>query len=114
VAVLKRFVVDEDSMRPTLEPGDGLVAVPLRRARVGAICVVRSPACPSMWLVKRVVAGPGATVEAGGTTWVVGDGEMFVLSDDRSITRADSRRFGPLPCRGAYRVVLRVPRRLMG
>ena len=41
------------------------------------------------------------------------DDTMSVLSDNRTVTLADSRSFGPVPIAGSYRVVLRVPRRLM-
>jgi signal peptidase I len=111
---LRRFVVAEDSMRPALDPGDGLLAVPLRRPRRGSICIVRRPGDGDLWLVKRIAGVPGDVVEVDGRRWPVGDDEVFVLSDDRAVTTADSRRYGPLPRRGAYRVVLRVPRRLLG
>lgn len=113
MALVRRFVVAEDSMRPALEPGDGLLAVPLRRPRKGKICVVRQPGSTDFWLVKRITAVPGEVVEVEGRHWRVGDDEMFVLSDDREATDADSRRYGPLRSDGAYRVVLRIPRQLM-
>jgi signal peptidase I len=109
VGLLRRFVVAEASMRPALEPGDGLLAVPLRRPRRGRLCVVRRPGGGDLWLVKRIAGVPGDVVEVDGRRWPVGEGEVFVLSDDREVTRADSRRYGPLPVAGAYRVVLRVP-----
>ena len=111
MAVLKRFVVAEDSMRPTLAPGDGLVALRTRRPGVGTICILRSPGSPGTWLVKRVAAVAGECVHVDGRAWQVGAAEVFVLSDDRRVTVADSRRFGPLPVDDIYRVVLRVPRR---
>lgn len=98
-------------MRPALEPGDGLLAVPLRRPRTGQLCVVRrpDPGSDEFWLVKRIAAVPGEVVEVEGRRWTIGAGTMFVLSDDRDVTTADSRRYGPLPIEGAYRVVVRVP-----
>lgn len=101
-------------MRPALEPGDGLLAVPFRRPRRGQICVIRRPGGDDFWLVKRVAGVPGDVVELDGRRWSVGDGEVFVLSDDPTVTTADSRRWGPLPSDDASRVVLRVPRRLLG
>lgn len=98
-------------MRPALEPGDGLLAVPLLRPRRGSLCVVRRPGADEFWLVKRVTGVAGDVVEVDGRRWTVGEGEVFVLSDDPAVTTADSRRYGPLPARGAYRVVLRVSRR---
>jgi hypothetical protein len=87
-------------MEPTLVDGQGLIAVPSDSARVGQLRCVEHPGRPEFWLVKRV-------------SEVHGDGTMSVLSDNRTVTMADSRTFGPVPIAGSYRVVLRVPRRLM-
>lgn len=95
-------------MRPALEPGDGLIAAPMRRPRTGRLCVIRRPGDDDFWLVKRIAGVPGDVVEVDGRRWPVGEGEVFVLSDDREVTRADSRRWGPLPSAGAYRVLWRV------
>jgi hypothetical protein len=85
-------------MEPTLVDGQGLVGIPTRRARVGEIRCLPHPHRPEFWLVKRVSD--------------VHDGEtMSVLSDNRSVTLADSRSFGAVPIAGSYRVVVRVPRR---
>jgi hypothetical protein len=87
-------------MEPTLVDGQGLVAVTSGRACVGQLRCVEHPQRAGFWLVKRV-------------SEVHGDGTMSVLSDNRKATVADSRSFGPVPIAGSYRVVLRVPRRLM-
>ena len=87
-------------MEPTLVDGQGLVAVPWPRARVGQIRCLQHPQRPGFWLVKRVDE-------------VHDDGTMSVLSDNRESTRADSRTFGPVPVQDSYRVVIRVPRRFM-
>lgn len=87
-------------MEPTLVDGQGLVAVPTRRAAPGQLRCVEHPRRPGFWLVKRV-------------SEVHPDGTMSVLSDSAEATMADSRSFGPVPIAGSYRVVLRVPRRLM-
>lgn len=114
VRLLKRFVVVERSMAPALQPGDGLLAVPLRRPRVGRVVVLRRPGADEVFLVKRIAGVDGDVVELDGRTWAVGPGEVFVLSDDREVTRADSRTYGPLPTAGAWRVALRVPARWLG
>lgn len=93
---VRRFVVVEDSMRPTLNPGDGLLGVRPARARRGQLRVFRDPTLPTRWLVKRVggIHGSGrtATFEA--------------LSDNpRAPGVVDSRRFGWVPVSGSYRVV---------
>lgn len=87
-------------MEPTLVDGQGLVAVPTRSAEVGQLRCLEHPSRPGFWLVKRVAE-------------VHPDGTMSVLSDNQDVTRADSRSFGPVPVAGSYRVVIRVPRRLM-
>jgi hypothetical protein len=87
-------------MEPTLVDGQGLVALPSRRAKVDQLRCFEHPQRPGFWLVKRV-----AEVHA--------DGAMTVLSDNSRATIADSRSFGPVPVAGSYRVVLRVPHQLM-
>jgi hypothetical protein len=87
-------------MEPTLVDGQGLIAVRSKSARVGQLRCLEHPDRPDFWLVKRVSA-------------VHADGTMSVLSDNRDVTMADSRSFGPVPIAGSYRVVLRIPHRLM-
>ena len=87
-------------MEPTLVDGQGLIAVRTGTARVGQLRCIEHPHRPDFWLVKRV-------------SEVHDDGTMSVLSDNRDATLADSRSFGPVPIAGSYRVVVRVPRRLM-
>lgn len=97
---LRRFEVAERSMAPALEPGDYLVATPWLPVREGDVVVLEHPRRPGFWLVKRV-----ETIE--------GD-RARVLSDDREVTRADSRSFGAVPLSHLQRVVLRYwpPRRI--
>ena len=119
-------------MSPALAPDDRILAFrgwPLRR---GALIFFRHPDRPDFWLVKRVVAVAGEHVAiVGGEVAVDGDtrldrwgsgpthpelesrvpdGHVFVLSDARTRSRADSRRFGPVPVAGAYRGGLRYRR----
>ena len=96
----RRFVVDDRSMEPTLTDGQGLVTIRSTRAAAGQIRCFEHPDRPGFWLVKRVER-------------VHDDRTMTVLSDNRSSTRADSRTFGPVAIDGSYRVVVRIPRRLM-
>lgn len=92
----RRVVVRDDSMGPTLLPGDRLIvdtaALRRRPPRVGELVVVRDPTLPRRWLVKRVAAvGPGP-----GTPADPPDGTVFLLGDARDRSR-DSRTFGPVP-----------------
>ncbi len=83
----QRVQVRDESMLPTLRPGDRLLvdrgAFRDRLPRAGEIVVLVDPELPSRWLVKRV----GPTGPAPG---------VVVLSDAPEGTR-DSRRFGPVP-----------------
>jgi hypothetical protein len=83
-------------MRPTLNPGDGLLALSCGAPRRGQLRVFPDPTLPSRWLVKRVgdVRGRGrsATFEA--------------RSDNPSAAGVvDSRQFGWVAAAGSYRVL---------
>ena len=97
---VRRFVVADRSMEPTLVDGQGLIGVASRRARPGQLRCFEHPERPGFWMVKRVAeARP--------------DGSMTVTSDNAAATVADSRSFGTVPVAGSYKVVVRVPRRWM-
>lgn len=98
---VRRFVVVEDSMRPTLQPGDGLFALRCGRLRSGQVRVFPDPTRPSRYLVKRV-----------GRTRRATDGLMFEAMSDNAEAPGvvDSRTFGWIPAAGSYRVVWRVRR----
>jgi signal peptidase I len=123
---MRRFEVAEGSMAPALLPGDWLVTTGLRRPRRGDVVVFPHPHHRSFWLVKRVVGLPGERVEVaeglvrvdgtavphdvatpGGGAWTLDGDQVFVLSDARTATLADSRTFGPVPVAGCERVRLR-------
>lgn len=89
----RRLEVVGASMRPTLEPGDRLIALPARRVRPGDLVVVPDPREPSRLVVKRAVA-----VSAGGVT----------VQGDNPLASTDSRVFGPVrPASVRGRVVYR-------
>lgn len=88
-------------MEPTLVAGQGLVAIRCRRARPGELRIVEHPHRPDFWLVKRVER-------------LTDDGRMWVRSDNPAAEGGDSRQLGAFAVDGSYRVVIRVPRRLMG
>jgi DNA-3-methyladenine glycosylase II len=95
---MKRFRVAEDSMRPTLSPGDEIVATDARPARVGDIVVFPHPGRDDFWMVKRRVDPPRA----------IGPDQAWVISDDSSVTLADSRTLGPVPLNRLWTVVSRL------
>ncbi len=92
-------------MRPTLNPGDGLLAARGGRPRPGELRVFPDPTLPSRWLIKRVGGVRGAGRSA----------EFEARSDNRAAAGVvDSRQFGWVPATGSYRVVWAVradPRR---
>lgn len=94
---MKRFVVAEFSMLPALRPGDRILAVRSARVRRGEIRCFEHPERPGFWLVKRVGDVRGDTFEA--------------RSDNPAASAVDSRRFGVVPIRGSYRMVVRIPGR---
>jgi signal peptidase I len=117
----RRVVVHDESMLPTLRPGDRLYvdlrSYRSRAPRVGEIVVVRDPEARSRWLVKRVqVVGPGtwwathngrvvepdslstaapSSTTGAGVAIPFGPGAVWVVGDDPERSR-DSRRFGPI------------------
>ena len=88
--------VVDDSMRPTLNPGDGLVALRAGTPRRGQLRVFRDPRKSSRWVVKRVGE--------------VFHGERSVTFEARSDNpnargAADSHEFGWVQADLSYRVV---------
>lgn len=83
-------------MRPTLNPGDGLLALRGGRPRAGQLRVFPDPTLPSRWLIKRV----GAVHGSGPAT------EFEARSDNATAAGViDSRAFGRVAAAGTYRVL---------
>jgi nickel-type superoxide dismutase maturation protease len=81
---LRRFVVRDMSMSPTLRPGDRVVALQWWwRPQVADVVVFREPDAHLTFAVKRIVR-----IEA--------DGQLSVQGDNLNVSR-DSREFGPVP-----------------
>lgn len=115
----RRLAIAESSMEPALAEGDFVLARVIRTPRRGDIVTFRHPSRPDMLLVKRIIGLPGEriTIASGqahiddavlAEPWANGptrpdmqidveDDEVVVLSDNRSVTLADSRMFGPIP-----------------
>lgn len=89
---IRRFRVVEDSMLPTLRPGDMLLTRVDTAPQPGSIVVFPDPRA-ERWLVKRVAA--------------VSEGEAWVESDNADATLADSRTLGWVTTDQMCRVILR-------
>ena len=83
---LRRFRVEDDSMRPAWQPGDYVLvnrwAYKFRSPAKGDLVVVRDPETPQRFLVKRISDIPDA-------------GRIRLAGDNSSRSR-DSRTFGPI------------------
>lgn len=133
---LRRFAVSGASMSPALADGARFIGWLPNRAqsiRRGSIVAFPHPLREEFWMVKRVVGTEGETVtieggevlidgKAGLDHWGTGfsapDGrwavpreKVFVLSDQRPLTRDDSRAFGAVATDCMYRMILRYPSR---
>jgi nickel-type superoxide dismutase maturation protease len=86
-----RVEVEGESMSPTLEPGDYLIAVRSRSVRRGSLVVVEHPDRPGYEIVKRVAAVPGERVDDR----VLGPNEYWITGDNLDGS-TDSRTFGPI------------------
>jgi signal peptidase I len=82
----RRFRVADESMRPTLEPGDYVLvnrwAYRNRPPARGDLVVVRDPQVPDRFLVKRVADAASPT--------------QIQLAGDNEFLSRDSRTFGPV------------------
>jgi len=99
IAPVKRFLVKDRSMLPTLNPGQGLIAIRSQRLRRNQLRVVEHPERPEFWIVKRL----GDHI----------DQNRWMLLADNSSEGEDSRHFGPVDMADSWRVVLKFPQRWM-
>ena len=83
-------------MRPTLAPGDGLLAVRCGAPKVGRLRLFRDPRRSTRWLVKRVSAVYGT-----------GSSAVFQFRSDNpdAAGAVDSHELGWVPATGSYAVI---------
>ncbi len=101
-ARLEPMLVEGDSMRPTLVPGQRIAVAPLTGPPPrGALVVLRRPATEAqvegehIEVVKRVAALPGERVWLAGAETVLAADEYLVLGDNPARS-TDGRSFGPV------------------
>ena len=127
---VRRFEVTEDSMMPSLYPGDFVLASRLDSAPLrGDVVIFPHPAKPAFLLIKRVVGVPTESVAVergqvvandhvvaepwaqgwleGDYQWTLDSRHVIVLSDNRSLATEDSRDLGPIPLTDVWRVGFR-------
>jgi signal peptidase I len=91
-----RVAVAEESMAPTLAPGDWLLLDPTSGdwPRRGSIVVFREPDS-GVLAIKRIAARPGDRVRlSAGILHLTAD-EAWLLGDNLAVS-VDSRRYGPV------------------
>jgi len=123
--IAQPFIVNGDSMLPTLENGDYLIIDEVsyysNDPERGDVIVFHFPTDESRYLIKRIIALPEETIQlqgnaititkADGTrveldedytnlgasygTWTLDEDEYFVMGDNRGAS-SDSRSWGPL------------------
>jgi len=97
--LIRRFVVEGESMLQAYAPGDRLVverfSLLRRPPRVGEVVVVRQAHGGGRLDLKRVFAGPGASVEVLYAPMTLGSDEWFVVGDNLDHS-SDSRQHGPV------------------
>ncbi len=91
-----RAAVEDDSMRPALEPGDWLLLDPTTEVwpRRGTIVVAREP-WSDLLVVKRVAARPGDVIRTPEGPIRLGPDEAWLLGDQLARSH-DSRAYGPV------------------
>lgn len=97
--VAQPLEVDGASMRPLLESGDEIVVLKtVRDYREGDVVLAAPAALSGRTIVKRIIAGPGRTLELrDGLRWLDGREapERWLAEGFRDLTSVEARALGP-------------------
>ena len=126
---IKTYEIKEESMSPALLPEDYVIAVKNKEALNRGDIVIFKNHEKSIDVVKRVIGLPGETVSSEGgkilinnseidDVWAktltddfipqtLGDGEIFVLGDQRRLSSSDSRTLGPISSTDCWKLKYR-------
>lgn len=95
---MRRFEIAQESMLPNLRPGEEVVAVDTLDPGVGDVVIFEHPHRRGFWVVKRVGEAPHP----------IDDDQVWLISDNPEVSRADSRTLGSLPRSIMWTVVERL------
>jgi signal peptidase I len=96
-----RVAVEGESMAPTLQAGDFLIAARSGPIRRRVLVVIEHPARPGYEMVKRLVGVPGDSIEG-----VTLGPDQFWVEGDNPAASTDSRTLGPFDREAIRGVVL--------
>lgn len=110
-------------MQPALRPGDCVMGWKTRSLSRHHVVAFVHPRQPDLWLVKRIVALAGESINLDNGTidgrtyddpwrdelyesgeWTMPKDHVFVMSDNRAISTIDSRIFGPVAIDQMFRI----------
>ena len=98
IFVAQPFIVNGESMVPTLENGDYLIIDEIsyraRDPQRGEVIVFRNPTNTTQFLIKRIIGLPGEQVQINGSAITIMQADGTVLNLDESYITTDFSSYG--------------------
>ncbi|MFT6910788.1 MAG: signal peptidase I, partial [Candidatus Paceibacteria bacterium] len=89
VFIAQPFIVNGESMLPTLENGNYLIIDEISYRTMdperGEVIVFRNPTNTKQFLIKRIIGLPGETIEISGSSVVIREGESTIELEEEYI-----------------------------